>query len=110
MRTKNLPKSVLHDQSYLIVLKQVIKFAAFVVVVRASRVITQKILDVTIFVKFRRFEGKHATKTKGTNRVAHITSWRNLFFELHISSTEKVVGILFFITRQSNEVKPALGL
>ena len=29
MRTKNLPKSVLHDQSYLIVLKQVIKFAAF---------------------------------------------------------------------------------
>ena len=29
MRTKNLPKSVLHDQSYLIVLKHVIKSAAF---------------------------------------------------------------------------------
>ena len=40
----------------------------------------------------------------------NIASWHNLFFELHISSTEKVVGILFFITRQSNEVKPALGL
>ena len=29
MRTKNLPKSVLHDQSFLIVLKQVIKSASF---------------------------------------------------------------------------------
>ena len=78
----------------------------------ASRVITQTILDMWRFC-WNSDDLKENTprKRKVATEWLNITSWHNLFFELHISSTEKkIVRILVFITRLSNEVKPALGL